>query len=186
MIERLPGRAMNIDPSCYIHPTAVVMGEITMGAEGTILCQAVLRADLQSITIGKRCNIQDGVILHVGRGMPQQTDSGQIVLGDDVSIGHRAVVHGCRVGNNVLIGIGAIVLSGAQIGDNCIIAAGAVVTEGSVIPPGSMVMGMPGKVTRTLRNDEIDGLHVIAAAYAQWSKDMKANGTTVSDGAEYR
>jgi carbonic anhydrase/acetyltransferase-like protein (isoleucine patch superfamily) len=127
-----------VDPTAFIAPGAVVLGDVTIGAESSVWFGAVLRGDVEAIRIGRRTNVQDGCILHADAGFP-------CILGDGVTLGHGAIVHGARVENHVLIGMRAVVMNGAVVGENSIVAVGALVTEGTVIPPGSLVIGLPGK-----------------------------------------
>lgn len=149
-----------IDPSVFVAHNATVLGNVTIGAESSVFFGAVLRAESASIKIGQRTNIQDNCVLHVDEGAPMD-------IGDDVTVGHGAILHGCTIGSNSLIGMGAIVLNGAQIGQNCIIGAGALVSQGAVIPDGSMVLGVPGRVKRSLTEEEIAGNRESAAGYVQ-------------------
>ena len=123
----------------YIHPSAVLIGNVTLGRDASVWPTAVLRGDSDAIVIGDETNVQDGVIIHVDPGVP-------VRVGDRVTIGHRAVIHGCTIEDDCLIGIGAIVLNGAIIGTGSVIAAGAVVTEGMLVPAGTLVRGVPGRV----------------------------------------
>ena len=123
-----------IDPTVFIAENATVIGDVEIGAHSSIWYNAVLRADNNHIRIGKRVNIQEGAIVHEDMDCP-------VEIGDDVTIGHGAIVHGCRIGSNVLIGMGAILLSGCVIGDNCMVAAGALVTGKTVLPDNSIIMG---------------------------------------------
>lgn len=125
----------------YIHPTAVIIGNVTLGRDASVWPTAVLRGDIDAIAIGDETNVQDGVIVHVDVGRP-------VRVGNRVTIGHRAVIHGCTIEDDCLIGIGAIVLNGAIVGTGSVIGAGAVVPEGMKVPPGSLVLGVPGKVVR--------------------------------------
>ena len=139
--------ARSIGNNTYIAPNATVCGDVTLGNQITILFGAVLRADTDSITIGDRSNIQDNAVIHESTGYP-------VVIGKNVSIGHGAIIHGAVIEDNVLIGMGAVVLNGAKIGNGSLVAAGAVITEGAEIPPRSLVMGVPGKVKRELTEEE--------------------------------
>lgn len=139
-----------ISPAAHIAPGAAVVGDVTLGAQSSIWYHAVLRADNDVIVIGERSNIQDGCVLHVDEGCP-------IRIGDGVTVGHGAILHGCSIGDNALIGMGAILLNGAKIGANCIIGAGALVTQGMEIPDGSLAMGMPAQVRRPVTGEEIKG-----------------------------
>lgn len=133
----------------YVAPTAVVIGDVVMGAESSVWFNAVVRGDVNSIRIGKRTNVQDGSVLHV------TTEFFPLTIGDEVTIGHRAVVHGATVGNRVLIGMGAVILDGATIGDDSVVAAGCVVPEGAEFPPRSLIMGVPAKKVRTLNDSDV-------------------------------
>jgi carbonic anhydrase/acetyltransferase-like protein (isoleucine patch superfamily) len=128
---------------CFVAENAAVIGQVTMGEDCSVWFGAAIRGDSETITIGCRTNIQDNATIHNNEGHP-------VVIGDDVSIGHNAVVHGATLGDGVLVGMGAVVLDDAVIGQDSLIAAGAVVTKGSIIPPNSLVMGTPGKIVRTL------------------------------------
>jgi len=127
----------------WIHETAVVLGDVVLSDDVSVWPTAVIRGDVERITVGARSNVQDGAVLHADPGMPT-------VIGEDCVIGHRAIVHGAVLEDGVLVGMGAIVLNGARVGSGSLIGAGALVTEGSVVPPGSLVLGMPGKVVRQL------------------------------------
>jgi carbonic anhydrase/acetyltransferase-like protein (isoleucine patch superfamily) len=127
----------------FVAPTATVTGDVTLGEETGIWFGAVLRGDRDRIEIGAGSNVQDNAVVHTSRGFPAR-------IGREVSVGHGAILHGCTIGDRVLVGMGAIVMNGAVVGEDTIIAAGAVVTEGTVIPPGSVVMGVPGKVVKEI------------------------------------
>ena len=138
-----------LEAGAWVAPGAVVVGDVTLGSDTSVWYSCVLRGDVNAIRIGSRSNVQDGAVLHVTR------DRFDTIVGDEVTIGHRAVVHGCRVGDGALIGIGAIVLDGAVIGEEALVGAGAVATPGSTVPPRSLVVGTPARVVRTLDDDEI-------------------------------
>lgn len=142
----------------YIHPAATVMGDVRLAERVNIWPAAVVRADMAPIIIGAGTNVQDGSVLHVETGAP-------LVIGANVTIGHRAILHSCTIGDNCLIGMGAIVLDGAEIGENCLIAAGALLPPGKIIPANSLVMGQPGRVTRQLTPAEIDKQRQSPEAY---------------------
>lgn len=131
----------------YIHPSSVVIGDVTLGRDASVWPTAVLRGDSDRIVIGAESNVQDGAVVHVDPGVP-------VRVGDRVTIGHRAVIHGCTIEDDCLVGIGAIILNGAVIGTGSVIGAGAVVPEGMIVPPGSLVLGLPAKVVRPV-NDEL-------------------------------
>ncbi|WP_313443564.1 gamma carbonic anhydrase family protein [Brevundimonas sp.] len=151
----------------WIAPNATVLGNIILHEGASIWFNAVLRGDNDPITIGRNTNIQDGSILHTDDGIP-------LTLGEGVTVGHKAMLHGCTIGDNSLIGIGAVVLNGAKIGKNCLIGANALITEGKVIPDNSLVMGQPGKVVRELDAAAIEGLRWSAAHYVQNWRRYKA------------
>jgi carbonic anhydrase/acetyltransferase-like protein (isoleucine patch superfamily) len=150
-----------IDDSVFIAPGAVILGDVRIGAQSSVWYTAVLRGDTDTISIGPRSNVQDGAVIHVDAGMP-------CTIGSGVTIGHRAVVHGALVEDDVLIGIGAIVLSGAYISHDCIIGAGSLVTGHSVIPPRSMVLGVPGRVVRQLTDEEVQSIRTAAGHYVEY------------------
>lgn len=154
----LPDRTPSIADGAFIAEGARVVGEVSIGRDSSVWYNAVLRGDSARIVIGAGSNVQDNVSVHVDAGHP-------VVVGERVSIGHNAVVHGCTVGDGSLIGMGAVVLSGAVIGDGCLIAGGAVVLGGTVIPDGSLVAGVPAKVRRALSDEERAGLLVNAEIY---------------------
>ncbi len=132
---------MQIDPRAYIAPGAWVMGDVTLGPEASVWYACVLRGDMDRIVIGASSNIQDGSIVHVDAGLPA-------LIGARVGVGHRAILHGCAVEDDCLIGMGSILLNGVRIGTGSVVAAGAVVREGMVVPPGSLVVGVPARVVR--------------------------------------
>lgn len=143
--------------AAFVAPNATLIGRVTVGAGASIWYGAVVRGDVEEIIIGERTNVQDGAVLHSDPGYPT-------LLGADVTVGHRAVVHGATIGRGSLIGIGAIILNGANIGEGSIVAAGAVVTKS--VPARSFVMGVPGKVVKQVTNEEAEGFIAHALAYA--------------------
>lgn len=148
------------EPDCWIAPSADLIGRVNIGKDSSVWWQAVLRADNEPITIGTRTNIQDGCVLHTDPGYP-------INIGNDVSVGHLCMLHGCSIGNGTLIGIGSIILNNANIGNNVLIGANSLITEGKEIPDNSLVMGSPGKVVRELSPEQILGLMDNADGYVQ-------------------
>lgn len=148
----------SIDSSVYIASGAVVIGDVKIDQGASIWFNSVLRGDIDRIHIGKYTNIQDNSTVHVMGDHPA-------IIGDYVTVGHNAVVHGCTIGNNCLIGMGAILLGYCKVGDNCIVAAGTLITEGKIIPANSMVMGVPGKVVRTLTDEEVKAIRESAINY---------------------
>ena len=157
----LDGVAPQIDDDVtWIAPYAVLAGQVALGANVGIWFGVVARGDNESITIGAGSNIQEHVVLHTDMGFP-------LTIGEGCTIGHKAILHGCTIGDHTLVGMGATVLNGAVVGANCLIGAGALVTEGKNIPPGSLVIGAPGKVVRQLEPTEIERLHKSAQGYVR-------------------
>lgn len=152
--------APNIDPSAYITESAELIGAVTIGKQSSVWFQVVIRADDEPVTIGDGTNIQDGTIIHIDPGCPT-------ILGNYVTVGHRAIVHGAEVADNVMISMGAIVLNGAQIGENSIIGAGALVTERMVIPPNSLVLGIPGRVVKLVTDEQVARIRQTAESYIE-------------------
>jgi carbonic anhydrase/acetyltransferase-like protein (isoleucine patch superfamily) len=148
----------SVADNCYVAPGAVLAGAVTLHENVGIWFNAVLRGDYEPITIGEGSNIQDNVTGHVDAGFP-------LTLGKNVSVGHNAVIHGCTVEDDCLIGMGAIVMNGAVIGTGSLVAAGALVLEGTIVPPGSLVAGVPAKVRRELTAEERDGIRHNAQNY---------------------
>ncbi len=142
----------------YIAPSADVIGNVTLGEGVNIWYNAVVRADREPITIGARSNVQDGSVVHVDAGYP-------VVIGEDVTIGHAAIIHGCEIGSGSLIGMGATILNGVKIGKDCMIGAGALVTQGTEIPDGHLAFGNPAKIRRPLTEEEIAANHQNTAEY---------------------
>jgi carbonic anhydrase/acetyltransferase-like protein (isoleucine patch superfamily) len=143
---------------CFVAESASVIGNVEIGEDVGIWFGAVIRGDNERIRIGAGTNIQDLCVLHSDPGYP-------LTIGDDCTIGHRATLHGCSIGDGTLVGMSATILNGARIGRNCLIGAGALITEGKEIPDGSLVLGSPGKVVRALSEDEIEGLKKSAERY---------------------
>jgi carbonic anhydrase/acetyltransferase-like protein (isoleucine patch superfamily) len=163
-LHQLDGVAPDLAPSCWAAPNATLIGKVRLQQDASVWFGAVLRGDQEMIDIGARSNVQDNCVLHTDMGFP-------LTVGPDCTIGHMVMLHGCTVGRNSLIGIGAVILNGAVIGENCLIGAKALISERKVIPPGSLVMGAPGKVVRQLTDAEIGGLTAAAAHYAaNWKR----------------
>ena len=155
-----------VDPSAFVDASAQVIGDVHIGAESSIWMNVVVRGDVHFIRIGARTNIQDLTLVHVMR------DLHPTVIGDDVTVGHSAVVHGATIENRCLIGMGAILLNGCRIGEGSIVAAGALVPEGMTVPPGSMVMGMPARVRRALTPEEDASIKWYADNYVRYRLDF--------------
>jgi len=158
-IRAFQGHQPRLHPTAFVADGAQVIGQVEIGEESSVWYNTVLRGDVNTITIGRRTNVQDLTMVHVEKGTHPTR------IGDDVTIGHHVVIHGCTVGNRVLVGIGAIVLNGVVIEDDAFIAAGTLLTPGTRVPSGSMVMGSPGKVRRPLTDGERHGLLTSAAGY---------------------
>lgn len=157
----------NLDPSALVADGARLVGEVTLHENANIWYNAVLRADIQPITVGKNSNIQDNCTLHVGKNEP-------CIIGDNVTVGHGAILHGCTVKDNCLIGMGSIILNGAVIEENCIVGAGALVTQNTVVPAGSLVLGSPAKVKRPTTPQEIERIAESAQEYVEWAREALA------------
>ncbi len=151
-----------IDETAFIDPTAVVSGDVKLSARTGVYPTAVLRGDEGTISVGEDTNIQDGAILHCAHGF-------NCTVGSGVTVGHRAIVHGCTVGDNSLIGMGATILNGAVIGSNCIVGAGALVTEGQTIPDGMLAVGVPAKVIKPVTEEQKVWIRDNAKEYAELS-----------------
>lgn len=162
------GHKPEIPESCFIAPNATVVGDVIMGEESSVWFNAVVRGDVNSIRMGNRVNVQDGACIHC------TFNKTQTIIGDNVSIGHHAIVHGCRIEDNVLIGMGAIIMDNVEIGRDSIIGAGAVVLENTIIPPGSIFAGVPAKRVKHIVPDLIEGeIQRIAQSYVKYSSWYK-------------
>ena len=168
MIREVPGRRPRIDPDTYIDPQAAVIGDVTIGAGSSVWPFAVLRGDQDNyVTLGRNSNVQDNSVLHVTPEFP-------CIVGDFVTIGHRAVVHACRVMNNVRIGIGAVVLDGAVVEEGAQVGAGALVPPGKIVPAGWLVMGVPAKPIRKMDPAELEDIVKNARDYIElWHRDYR-------------
>ena len=165
----IPEKTPSIAADVFIAQGAIVVGDVTLGVQSSDWYGAVLRGDINRISVGARSNIQDGAVVHV-------SDDHAAVIGDDVTVGHRAIVHACRVENEVLVGMGAILLDGCHIGPRSIIAAGAVVPKGLVVPEGSLVVGTPGRIVRSLTDAERMANLQLAAKYVEVSRRFRTAG----------
>ncbi|MGY1691663.1 gamma carbonic anhydrase family protein [Geodermatophilus sp. SYSU D01105] len=159
-IAQLEFGSPKIDDDAFVAPTAVVVGAVTMGPRSSIWYGAVARADHEVIEIGEGSNVQDGSTLHSDPGFP-------LIVGRGVTVGHRVVLHGARVDDDVLVGMGSVVMNGAHIGAGSIVAAGAVVTQGTQVPPGSLVAGIPAKVVRQTTDEDMAHIRGNAASYTE-------------------
>jgi carbonic anhydrase/acetyltransferase-like protein (isoleucine patch superfamily) len=163
MITGIGGREPQVDAEAFVAPTASVIGGVTLGAGSSVWYGAVVRGDVESISVGASSNVQDNCTLHADPGFP-------VTVGERVSIGHNAVVHGATVEDDCLIGMGATVLNGAVIGAGSLVAAQALVPQGMVVPPGSLVAGVPAKVRRELTEEERQGVTLNGTMYAELAK----------------
>ena len=159
-----------IHPTAFVDQSAQVIGDVEMGEESSAWMNVVIRGDVNWIRIGRRSNIQDGSIVHVMRGTHPTS------IGDEVTVGHGVILHGCTVANRCLIGMGAVLLNAVEVGEECIIAAGTLLPEGMRVPPRSLVVGHPGKVRRTLGAEEVATLADYAARYVGYSREYKDSG----------
>jgi carbonic anhydrase/acetyltransferase-like protein (isoleucine patch superfamily) len=166
---------LTIDPTAFIAPGAALVGEVSIGRNASVWFSATLRGDMEPITIGAESNVQDACVVHVDHGRPT-------TIGDRVTLGHGAIVHASVVEDDVLIAMKAVILSGCHIGRNSLIGAGAVVPEGTRVPEGSLVFGIPGRVVRQLRPDEIDRIHSNARAYVDLSRAYRDGAIRVPRG----
>lgn len=167
MILPFRGKWPELHETAFVAPSSDIIGDVQIGAHSSVWFQCVIRGDVNSIRIGTETNIQDHSMLHVTR------KKSSLTIGNQVTVGHRVTLHGCSIGNQVLIGMGSIILDDAQIGDQCLIGAGTLITQKMVIPPGSLVFGTPGKVVRPLRPEEIEFLSQSAANYVKDSVEYR-------------
>lgn len=168
----IDGAAPQVPDDSWVAPSADLIGDVRLGNAVGIWFGVVIRADNTAIVIGDRTNVQEGSMLHSDPGVP-------LSVGEECTIGHHAILHGCTIGNRVLVGMGATVLNNAVIGDDCLIGAGALVTEGKSFPPGSLIIGSPAKVARELSPEAIAALRLSAAGYAARQAHFKRNLTRI-------
>ena len=167
-IYSLDGVRPDIADNAYVAPSAQIIGNVKMADHSSVWFGAVIRGDNDLIEIGARANIQDNSVLHTDPGIP-------LIIGDGVIVGHRVMLHGCKIGENTLIGIGATILNGAVIGKNCIIGAHSLITEGKVIPDGSMVVGSPGRIIKSLTEQHFQMLRINSEVYVANAKRFNQN-----------
>ncbi len=164
MIRTFQGIKPTIPQSCFIEDTAVIIGDVVMGEDCSAWFHALIRGDVNHIRIGHRTNGQYLCMLHVTH------DTHPLIIGDDVTIGHHVVLHGCTVHNRVLVGMGAIIMDGAVIGEDSVVGAGALVTEGTIVPPKSLILGSPAKVKRPVTDQELAWIRESAQNYIRYSR----------------
>lgn len=167
MIYELDGHSPVIDKSAWIAPDANIIGKVILQGDTSVWFGSTLRGDNEALTIGRGTNVQENCVFHTDMGFP-------LTLGENVTVGHKAMLHGCTIGDGSLIGMGATVLNGAKIGKGCLIGAGALVTEGKEIPDGSLVMGAPGKVVRELDDAARQALIASALHYQENARRFRA------------
>jgi carbonic anhydrase/acetyltransferase-like protein (isoleucine patch superfamily) len=166
------GKRPTVPESAWVAPSAELIGDVVLGEDASIWFGAVIRGDNTPIVIGAGTNVQEGTVMHSDAGVP-------LTIGADVTVGHQAMLHGCTIGDHVLVGMGATVLNGAVIGEGCLIGAGALVTEGKVFPPRSLIVGAPAKAVRTLDEATVERLKLSAAHYAEKAKAYRTKLTRV-------
>ena len=166
MIKAIKGNTPIIDDTCFIAENATVIGDVTIGENTNVWYSVVIRSDMDTTSIGKNTNIQENSTVHNDFGISTR-------IGDNVTIGHNCIIHGCNVGNNVLVGMGSIILNGAEIGDNTIIGAGSLVTQNKIIPSGVLCIGSPAKVVRELTEEEIKSIKSSAENYVNMGREHK-------------
>lgn len=166
-VKSYKGISPNIGKDVFIEDSAVLYGDITLNDDVSIWPLVAARGDVNTINIGARTNIQDGTVLHVTRKSPSNPNGNPLYIGEDVTIGHKAMLHGCTVGNRVLVGMGAIIMDGAVVGDDCIIGAGSLVPPNKKLEPGYLYVGNPAKQARPLKESEVEFLKVSAVNYVK-------------------
>lgn len=174
MIVKYKGLAPQISETAFLAPSACVIGDVHIGEESSLWFNVVVRGDVNYVRIGDRTNIQDGTIVHVSR------DTHPTIVGNNVSVGHGVILHGCNVHDNCLIGIGAIVLDGAEIGASSLVAAGTLVAPGASFPPQSLIMGSPGRLKRILTEEECKNIHSVAGRYLEYQEDYRSQVERIS------
>ncbi|HET8580385.1 MAG TPA: gamma carbonic anhydrase family protein [Nitrospiraceae bacterium] len=171
MIRSFQGIKPSIAKSAFIEQTAVVIGDVVIGEESSVWFHAVVRGDVHYIRIGHRTNVQDLCMLHVTH------DTAPLIIGEDVTVGHRVVLHGCTIKDRVLIGMGAIIMDGAVIGEDSVVGAGALVTEGTIVPPKSVILGSPARVKRTVTDKELAWIRESSQNYINYARQYMTDPT---------
>jgi carbonic anhydrase/acetyltransferase-like protein (isoleucine patch superfamily) len=168
MVHRIKSVVPELHPSAFVAPTAEVAGDVQLSEGTSVWFSASIRGDIAPIVVGKNSNVQDGAVLHCDTGLP-------CVIGEGVTVGHGAIVHSARIGDNTIVGMGSIILNGAVIGPDSIVGAGALVTGGKEFPPRSMILGSPAKVTRELTDEEVAHNRENAMHYVELARDAGDN-----------
>jgi carbonic anhydrase/acetyltransferase-like protein (isoleucine patch superfamily) len=171
-IYRIGDDSPDIAPDAFVAPSATLIGKVILKSRASVWFGAVLRGDNEPITIGESSNVQEGAVLHTDPGVP-------LVLGDRVTVGHQAMLHGCTIGDGSLIGIQAVILNGAVIGKHCLVGAGAVVTERKQFPDRSLILGSPAKVVRQLTDEDVASLEASATSYANRQEQYRVELTQI-------
>jgi carbonic anhydrase/acetyltransferase-like protein (isoleucine patch superfamily) len=171
MIRIFQGIKPTIAKSAFIEETAVVIGDVVIGEDCSVWFNSVIRGDVNYIRLGDRTNVQDLCVLHVTHA------TAPLVIGNDVTIGHNVVLHGCTIKDRVLIGMGAIIMDGAVIGEDCVVGAGALITEGTIVPPKSLILGSPAKVKRPVTGKELAWIKESAQNYIKYAKQYLSDPT---------
>jgi len=166
MIISYKGKTPKIAPSAFVAENAVIIGDVEIGENSSVWFGCVIRCEENKIVIGKNTNIQDLTTIHTDHCC-------SVIIGDNVTVGHNVVLHGCEIGNNVLIGMGTIIMNGSKIGENSLIGAGSLITQNMVIPPNTLVFGRPAKVIRELTSEEIEKIAISAKEYIELSNEYK-------------
>lgn len=167
MIRTFQGIKPTVSASCFVEETGVVIGDVVMGDECSVWFHAVIRGDVNYIRIGDRTNVQDLCVLHVTH------DTHPLIIGNDVTIGHHVVLHGCTIKDRVLVGMGAIIMDGAVIGEDSVVGAGALVTEGTIVPPKSLILGSPARVKRPVSEQELAWIKESADNYVKYARQYR-------------
>lgn len=176
MIRSFQGIKPTIPSSCFIEETGIVIGDVVLGENCGVWFHAVIRGDVNYVRLGHRTNVQDLCMLHVTH------DTYPLIIGDEVTIGHNVVLHGCTIKDRVLIGMGAIVMDGAVIGEDSVVGAGALITEGTIVPPKSLVLGSPAKVKRPVTDNEITWIKESAENYVKYAKQYLGDPSKAKTG----
>ncbi|WP_455379602.1 gamma carbonic anhydrase family protein [Petrachloros mirabilis] len=176
MVRTFKGITPAIPSSCFIEDTGVVIGDVVLGEQCSVWFHAVIRGDVNYIRIGSRTNVQDLCMLHVTH------DTHPLLIGNDVTVGHSAVLHGCTIKDRVLIGMGAIIMDGAVIGEDSVVGAGALVTEGTIVAPRSLLLGSPAKVKRPVTENELDWIRESATNYVEYTRQYMSDPVMAKTG----
>ncbi|WP_455387889.1 gamma carbonic anhydrase family protein [Petrachloros mirabilis] len=179
MIRSFQGIKPTIPSSCFIEETGIVIGDVVLGENCSVWFHAVIRGDVNYIRLGSRTNVQDLCMLHVTH------DTHPLIIGDEVTIGHKVVLHGCTIKDRVLIGMGAIVMDGAMIGEDSVVGAGALITEGTTVPPKSLVLGSPAKVKRPVTEKELAWIRESADNYVRYAKQYLGDPSKAKTGFQF-